>query len=266
MTAGEDRIQAAAEEIAATRLGHGRLSRLPTGIRPRDSSEAYAVQAALHRRLEGAGRGTVVGHKIGCTTEVMQRYLRIDSPCAGGVFSRTVHQREARLESGDFRRIGVECEIAVRLGADLPDLLRGHDRGTVARAVDRVMAAIEIVEDRYVDFRAFDTPTLIADDFFNAGCVLGEPVEAWNELDLAGLEGRMRIDGKEVGRGHGRDILGHPFEALAWLANSLNVRGDRLRAGEFVLLGSLVQTVWLQPGNRVHIEVDRLGAATLSLS
>ena len=64
----------------------------------------------------------------------------------------------------------------------------------------RIAAVGEIVEDRYADFRAFDTPTLIADDFFNAGCVLGAPVTGWRELDLADLRGRMTINGVEVGR------------------------------------------------------------------
>ena len=90
-------------------------------------------------------------------------------------------------------------------------------------------------------------------------------MEAWREIDLASVLGWMRINGEEVGRGHGRDILGHPLEALAWLANRLNDRGARLRAGEFVLLGSLVQTVWLTRGDRVEIEVEGLGSARLSL-
>ena len=75
------------------------------------------------------------------------------------------------------------------------------------------------------DYRSLDTPTLIADDFFNAGCVLGDPVESWRELDLAAVQGRMTINGGEVGRGRGGDILGHPLKALAWLANALAARG-----------------------------------------
>jgi 2-oxo-3-hexenedioate decarboxylase/2-keto-4-pentenoate hydratase len=121
------------------------------------------------------------------------------------------------------------------------------------------MAGMEIVDDRYVDYKSLDTPTLIADDFFDAGCVLGEPVAAWRSLDLASLSGVTRINGVEVGRGRGADVMGHPFEALAWLANSLAHRGRHLRAGEFVFTGSVVETKWVNRGDRVVMQIERLG-------
>ena len=124
------------------------------------------------------------------------------------------------------------------------------------------MAAIEVVDDRYRDYRSLDTPTLIADDFFNAGCVLGDPVESWRELDLARVGGRMTVNGDEVGTGRGGDILGHPLAALAWLANARAARGQGLAAGDFVLLGSVVQTRWVDAGDRVEVEVEGLGRAS----
>jgi 2-oxo-3-hexenedioate decarboxylase/2-keto-4-pentenoate hydratase len=123
------------------------------------------------------------------------------------------------------------------------------------------MAAIEVVDDRYEDYRVLDVPTLIADDFFNAACVLGVPVAAWRDLDLAALRGRMRINGADVGTGRGGDILGHPLEALAWLANALVARGSCLESGEFVLLGSVVETRWVGAGDRVEVEIEGLGSA-----
>jgi 2-keto-4-pentenoate hydratase len=124
------------------------------------------------------------------------------------------------------------------------------------------MAAIEVVDDRYQDYRSLDTPTLIADDFFNAGCVLAAPVETWRALDLAALRGRMTINGVEVGRGKGGDILGHPLEALAWLANALAAQGRQLEAGMFVLLGSVVETRWVEAGDLVEIAIEGLGRAS----
>jgi len=118
---------------------------------------------------------------------------------------------------------------------------------------------MEIVDDRYVDYKSLDTPTLIADDFFDAGCVLGEPASDWRALDLPALSGATWINGVEVGRGRGADVMGHPFEALAWLANSLARCGRSLRAGEFVFTGSVVETKWVQPGDHVVMTIDGLG-------
>jgi 2-oxo-3-hexenedioate decarboxylase/2-keto-4-pentenoate hydratase len=123
------------------------------------------------------------------------------------------------------------------------------------------MASIEVVDDRYRDYPTLGTPTLIADDFFNAGLVLGEPVRAWQGLDLAALAGRMLINGQEVGTGRGGDILGHPLEALAWLATTAGARGMPLRAGEFVTLGSVVATKWITAGDKIRVEIDGLGSA-----
>jgi 2-keto-4-pentenoate hydratase len=261
-----DRIAKAAEAIASARLSAARLDPLPETIRPRDESEGYRIQAAVHRLLAAdAGIGDRIGYKIGCTTKVMQDYLGIASPCSGGVFAKGVHASGTSLRHGDYRTLGIECEIAVRLGADLPANAAPFSRDRVAAAVASYRPAVEIVDDRYLDWRQTGTPTLIADDFFAAGCVLGGSVARAAVADAGELVGRTVINGAEAGRGEGRDILGHPFNALSWLANSLASRGGSLKAGEIVLLGSLVETRWLVAGDRVRIEISGLGEVELSV-
>jgi 2-oxo-3-hexenedioate decarboxylase/2-keto-4-pentenoate hydratase len=218
------------------------------------------VQDALHVALADAGLGPVAGHKIGCTTPVMQRYLKIDHPCAGGVTSARTWRESARLRHGAFVRVGIECEIAVVLGRDLPARERLYSPAEVAPAVAACAAAIEIVDDRWTDFVAIDTPSLIADDFFNAACVLGPMRRFDPALDLAALRGAMTVDGREVGRGTGADALGSPLNALAWLASA---RGG-LRSGEFVLTGSVVQTHWAARGADCAVEVEGLGRAAVA--
>ena len=107
--------------------------------------------------------------------------------------------------------------------------------------------------------------SLLADEFFGAGCVLGPEVRDWQDLDLAALSGRMRVNGVEVGSGAGGDILGHPLNALVWLADLRARQARPLKAGEFVTLGSLVQTVWIDSGDEVVAEIDGLGKAVLLL-
>jgi 2-keto-4-pentenoate hydratase len=255
-------IEKAAALLCRVRLERERLVGLPEDCRPKDEAEAYAVQDALHGKLSVAGYGELAGHKIGCTTPVMQRFLGIGNPCAGGVLGPTVQQGRGSFRHADFLHVGVECEIAVRLAADLPASGGPYDRDAAGRAVGAVMAAIEVVDDRYDDYRNLDTPTLIADDFFNAGCVLGKSIVDWRGLDLTALTGRMAINGREVGQGRGGDILGHPLEALAWLVNSMSSRGRSLTDGELVLLGSVVQTVWVEQGDLVEIEIESLGRAS----
>jgi 2-keto-4-pentenoate hydratase len=250
----------AAALILEARLGGVALQPLPEDVRPRDEADGYRIQDSLRGKLTAAGRGQLAGYKIGCTTPIMQAYLNIPNPCSGGILAPTVHRGSAILRAADYLRAGVECEIAVELGRDL-DGSGSLDRATLSRAVAGAMTAMEIVDDRFSDYPSMGTPTLIADEFFNAGCVLAEPVRNWRELDLTGVRGRMWINDELAGEGRGSDILGDPLNALAWIARNLADRGSRLHAGMFVMLGSVVTTRWVVAGDDVRIEVDGLGEA-----
>lgn len=256
-------VTRAAEIIADNRLAKRRLEFLPVELRPQDLDEAYTVQERLNEILIERDLGQPIGYKIGCTTKVMQEYMSIHEPSFGGVFAPTVYRNSATLRHDDYAEPGVEAEIAVQLSADLPASNAPYDREQVAGAVAACMASVELVDARYFDYRELDTPTMVADNFFNAACILGDPVSDWRGLDLADVQGRMVVNGETVGTGAGSLIMGHPLEALAWLANRLAERGRELKAGEFVTLGSVVTTNWVSPGDLVEVEMAGLGSVTI---
>lgn len=256
-----DAIDKAATAIADNRMARTRLGPLPESIRPADLHDAYAVQERMNVRLSEAGLGPRAGYKIGCTTSVMQQYMNIHEPALGEVFADTIHRGgHARLRHGDYVEPGVESEIAVELAADLPAAGAPWTRESVRDAVGACMTSVELVDARYVDFRTLDTPTMAADNFFNAALILGEPVRDWQGIDLAAVEGRMTLNGEELGRGPGSLVMGHPLEALAWLANRLAERGRHLKAGEVVTLGSVVETKWVAQGDRIEVTMAGLGS------
>ena len=253
-----DTILAAAQAIATARRNSTRLKALPGDVAPQNEAEGYQIQRALHD-LMLPDTGAMIGYKIGCTSRVMQEYLNIPHPCAGGVFARGVFESGARLRASDYVSVGVECEIAVRLLRDLAPSEEPFTAEWVMEAVEAYFPAIEIVDERYESWETLGAPTLIADDFFAAGCVLGEPVARSAVPDLLKVTGRAVINGVEAGRGTGADVLGHPHNALAWLANRLAAEGKGLHAGQIVLTGSLVKTQWLNAGDHVAMELSGLG-------
>lgn len=268
-------IRAAAELLADVRLRAKRrdrpLDELPRRCRPASLDEAYEIQEVLRELLSRHGLGPQVGWKIGCTTPVMQSYLGIPHPCAGTLYRTTLFDREARLDAAAYFQLGLECEIAVRLGHDLPPRPGGHSAETVAPAAAEVMASVEIVDHRFVDFTQVSTPSLVADDFFSAGCVLGAPRPLGDLGDLATLRGGFAVAGAAPhSHGRGAAILGHPLNALAWLADHLAARGRPLVAGAVVTLGSVVKTLY--PGDfsdgplRVEALFDRLPPVTLEIA
>jgi 2-oxo-3-hexenedioate decarboxylase/2-keto-4-pentenoate hydratase len=256
---------AAAGIIAAARRNRTPLAALPAEAALADEADGYRIQAAVHGLLT-TDFGELVGYKIGCTSAVMQEYLGIPHPCGGGVLAHGVHASGAWLAAKNYVRVGVECEIAVRLAHDLPASQAPYTADSVARAVECYIPAIEIVDDRYVDWQTLGAPTLVADDFFAAGCVLGAPVARSAAPDLPGVIGRAVINGVEVARGTGVDVLGHPHNALAWLANHLAAENKALRAGQIVLTGSLVKTIWLGAGDAVTMELAGLGRVDVTFS
>ena len=256
-----DRAARAASLLARHRLEARPFAGFPEDTRPRDSGEAYDIQRALHDLLVDA-QGAQAGWKIGCTTPTMQEYLGIHEPAAGHIRASTVQVGAGAVVHAGLCRPGVECELAVRLARDLPPDV---GRRQAMEAVGAVMAAIEIVDDRYVDWRALDAPTLTADDFFGAGCVLGRDDVAWHDIDLGRVSATMAVNGREIGAGVGADILGDPLEALVWLVNG-PARATGLPAGSIVMLGSLVQTHWVERGDVVTIDNDAFGSVSLSFS
>src|SRR6185437_3360955 len=197
-----DQILQAAQIIATSRRNRAALKPLPPEVAPQDEADGYRVQRAVHDLLL-PGTGALVGYKIGCTSKVMQEYLDIPHPCGGGVFARGLHDSGVRLRAADFVRVGVECEIGVRLARDLAPSEEPFTAEWVMEAIEAYLPAIEIVDDRYERWETLGAPTLIADDFFAAGCVLGAPVGRYAAPNLLSVNGRALINGSEAGRGTG---------------------------------------------------------------
>jgi 2-oxo-3-hexenedioate decarboxylase/2-keto-4-pentenoate hydratase len=155
--------------------------------------------------------------------------------------------------------------VAVRLGRDLPASGAPYDRAAVAGAVEACAPAFELIEDRAVDYAGVDILACVAENSWNAGIVLGAEVEDWSALDLAAARSALTINDAAMGEGRGGDVMGHPLEPLAWLANALSQRGLGLERGMVVMTGSIITTKFLNPGDRARMTVDGLGAAELSV-
>ena len=235
---------------------------LPADLYPANLDEAYAIRY-IYQEIEETGRGAIAGYKIGLTTPVMQRLCGVGEPCYGAIFSRDVHHRQAKLAASDYCRLGVETEIAFRLGDDLP---QGGAPGEIALAVESCMAAIELIEDLHYDYKRLDAAAMVAGNVWNAGVVLGTPVTDWRTRDLARATARLSINGQEIGSGNGGDVMGHPLNALAWLAEKLAAVETPLRRGMIVMTGSMVPIQYPAAGDRVLVEVSGLGTAELVLS
>ena len=255
--------QRAAEWLLAEHGAGHRFTTLDPPVAPASISDAYDIQdryVTLLRR----GNGETAGYKVGLTSATMQAFCRIDHPIAGAVLASRVHRSGAEVRRSDFGRLGIEFEIAVRIKSDIPASDEAFTAEAIAPHIDGVCAAIELVDDRAADYAGLDVRSLVADNSWNAGIVLSDFRSTWP--DLAPLLGRATKNRDLIGEGYGRDILGHPFNSVAWLATHLSSRGATLKAGQIVMTGSVMKTVFPEQDARYRFDVEGLGSVEVHVS
>src|SRR4030095_15503568 len=160
-------------------------------------------------------------------------------------------------------RLGCDVEVAVRRAADLTASAGPWTRASVAGRVAACLPAFELVEDGDADYTTLDAFTLVAQNTWNGGVVLGAPSADWRAVDLERAVTRCWVNDEPGGQGKTGDAMGHPFEAVAWLANLLNRRGRTLERGMIVMTGSSITTKFPSPGDRVRFVVEGLGEVRL---
>ena len=232
---------------------------LPAEIAPANIAQAYAAQLALVRLLVPR-KGKVAGLKIATTTKVMQQLMGIDHPCGGTIFEKTVHKSPARLRLADYQHVVIECELALQLARDLPASGAPFTGPSVASAVGAAMPAFELIEDRNADYKQTSAVSIIADNCWNAGIVLGAPVAYDPAHSLTGTAGRLTINDSRSYDGRTED----PLDTLAWIANLAAGQDRPLAAGMVVITGSVIPTLPIAPGDRFVFALDGLGSAKVS--
>jgi 2-oxo-3-hexenedioate decarboxylase/2-keto-4-pentenoate hydratase len=231
---------------------------LPPDIAPATMDEAYAAQEALAKLLIPR-EGPVAGLKIAVATKIMQELMGIDRPCGGMIFERRVHASPHKLKLSDYINVVVEFELALRIGRDLPKQASPWTGETVKAAIAEVIPAFELIEDRHAVYKSTSALSMIADNCWNAGIVLGAPA-AYDGRSLAGIAGDLEIDGKPARHGTTDD----PLETLAWVANLAIARGRPMTAGMVVITGSVIPTLPIRAGARFVFQLAGLGSVEVA--
>ncbi len=221
--------------------------------------QGYMVQDRHVSALTGWLGSTTVGYKIGCTNRTAQALLGISEPFAGCLLDATCHASPARLPTSSFFFRCIEAEYAFRMAEDLPHVSVPYEREQVAASVGAVLPSIEVVDSRYTNWTTAGAAANIADNGSHGHWVHGVPVESWRTHDLADIDVELFVDQERVRVGTAANVLGHPLNALTWLANHLASRGKTLRAGDFVSTGTCIDVYMAEPGDHVSAQFGSLG-------
>ena len=250
--------------FADLRLARRTEDRVPDGLQLPDMATAYACQDALVERLIAHHGGTKAGYKIACTNAIAQQMLNVDAPVYGCLISSAIHPSPAQLQASDFTIIGIEAEFAFEMGADVPSSGIPYTAETIAAYIGAAFPAIEIVDHRLGDWSRYDALSLIVDNAIHGAWITGTPYTVWRDLDLSMHDVTVRVNGEPNTAGQGKAALGHPLNALAWLANELPKQGKSLKQGDRVTTGVCTDRVPLaRPGDTVQADFGVMGTVDI---
>lgn len=234
--------------------------------RQQDITIEDAYQISLHmlqKRIDLDGE-TIVGKKIGVTSKVVQDMLGVFQPDFGFLTDAMECANGAEIQiAGNLIQPKAEGEIAFRLKDNLQG--PGVTEQDVLDATDVILPCFEIVDSRVDDWKIKIQDT-VAD---NASCgvyVLGPDEVDPRDFDLPKLKMKVLKNGELEAEGLGSAVQGNPLTAVAWLANTLGEFGIPFKAGEIILSGSLTPFIAIEPGDKLHLELEGVGSASCSFT
>lgn len=218
--------------------------------------EAYAIQLQNIRHRIDTGRRRV-GCKVGLTSAAVQKQLGVDQPDFGVLLDDMAYGDGEAIPWDGLSQPKIEAEIAFVIGKDVTAPSPGHL--DLVNAIEYVLPALEIVGSRIRDWDIGIVDT-IADNASSSAFVLGNrPVKLTDvDLRLCGMVTERR--GEIVSLGAGAACMGHPLNALVWLARTMAARGVPLRSGDVVLSGALGPMVTVRPGDVFDAQIQGLGS------
>jgi 2-keto-4-pentenoate hydratase len=255
----KDAVTAASKTLHDHWRAGTKLAALDASLRPRDRIEGYAIQAAI----EQFSAQSLFGWKIAATSEAGQKHINVTGPMAGRILAETaIPDGGTAAMAGNEMRVA-EPEFAFRMRVDLPSRATPYTVQQVLDAVDTLQPAIEIPDSRFGDFASAGEAQLIADNACAHLFVLGPAASAdWRAMDLVEERPVTTMRGQQY-VGHGKNVLGDPRIALAWLANELRQLGVTLKAGQVVTTGTCHPPLPIQAGDFCAVDFGALGQVSV---
>lgn len=260
-TLSQAQLETAAGELYAAERERVQIAALTRRHPDMNMDDAYAVQSAwVQRKIAGGDR--VIGYKIGLTSRVMQRAMKIDTPDFGVLLQSMWFDNHCSIPHADFTDPRIEVELAFVL----KERLYGDDLGIdeVLDATDYVVPALELIVARShrVDPADGYTRTVmdtIADNAANAGIIVGEQRFSPRDIDLRWSGGILYRNGIIEETGLAAAVLDHPANGICWIAKRFAPHGIALEPGQILLSGSFTAPIAVQPGDTVRADYGPLG-------
>ncbi len=214
----------------------------------------------LARRAERLGAGErSVGWKLGFGSAAAIDALGTDRPLVGFITDGALLDDGATVDVGSWIQPVLEPEVAVHLSADVDE---GASWDDVHASIGGLSAAIELAD---VDFASTDPETIVAGNIYSRHVLLG-PVDTGRSRP-DGVSCRLLRDGELIAETDTpEELTGELVEVVRLTGELLAASGERLRAGELVITGSVVPRLDVSPGETIVAELPPLGSLSVTFS
>ena len=164
------------------------FSNLNGQYQPVSTDEAYMAQHEFQKR---SSRGPIGGFKIALASIVQQELCGINHPIAGGIFSSDIHYSPHQICLQQYHGLGLEFELAFKISKTVWSNELKKKGFNLLDHVDEIYPAFELIIDRDADYTDLSALTLIADNAWSGGVVLGNSIKNWQSLDFYELKSTL---------------------------------------------------------------------------
>lgn len=252
------------DDVAVNRLLGDYNARRPAANLPENltMADANCTRSKLQQRLAGQA-GRLAGYKAGLTNPAVQKRFNTTEPVWGALYTNMLLNSGATVDAAFGARPLYEADLLVRVKSAA--INNAKTPAEVLAQVDQIIPFIELPD------LVVETPAQIngaALSALNVGARLGVrgaplmvPQDAVGQArvlnELRDMNVRL-VDAADapLGGGKGSDVLGHPLNAVVWLAQALKAEGLSLRPGQVVSLGSFSALLPPKAGQKVTAHYD----------
>ena len=255
-----DRLEQIAQFMLDQHNSKQNFQNLPETLMPKDFDEAYRIQQVFQKNSD---RGELGGFKIALASKIQQELCGIDHPIAGGIFANEINSSPSTFELSNFHGLGLEFEIAVKLSDDLKPEMGPFNKDNIREFIKSLSPAFELIIDRNADYSNINPLSMITDNAWCSGIVMGTELPNWDTLNLDTIKSKLFWNDEIPQDAMIKDA--NPLESLSWVANLLLSHGRTIPKGSVIITGSVIKTRAPQIGDHIIYKVGNLSEVEIKI-
>ena len=255
-----DRLKQIAKFMLDQHKSKQNFQNLPETLMPKNLNEAYKIQEIFQKN---SGRGQLGGFKIALASKVQQELCGIDHPIAGGIFANEIKSSPETFDLDNFHGLGLEFELAVTLSDDLKPGMEPFDKNNIKQFIKSLSPAFELIIDRGADYSNINPLTMITDNAWCSGIVLGKELSNWEKLNLDVIRSQLLWNDEAPQDAMIKDA--NPLESLSWVSNLLTSLGRTIPKDSVIITGSVIKTRAPNKGDHIIYKVEDLSEVEIKI-